>query len=89
MREVALTLSGNGTDVELRVPAEDPAGPAAPPMNSDADWRSVAKQSRRGRKATLQSGEPVTTRYVLVYLTSLPKEGAGYRGGIIEAEVRM
>jgi hypothetical protein len=23
-----------------------------------------------------------------VYLTSLPKEGEGYRGGIVEAEVR-
>ena len=30
----------------------------------------------------------MTTRYVLVYLTSLPKEGRGYRGGIYEAEVR-
>ena len=58
-------------------------------MNSDADWRSVAKQSQAGAEAKLQSGEPVTTRYVLVYLTSLPKEGTGYRGGIIEAEVRM
>ena len=58
-------------------------------MNSDADWRSVAKQSKAGGKATLQSGEPVTTRYVLVYFTSLPKEGTGFRGGIIEAEVRM
>jgi putative peptidoglycan lipid II flippase len=31
----------------------------------------------------------VTTRYVLVYLTSLPKEGNGYRGGIYEVEVQQ
>jgi putative peptidoglycan lipid II flippase len=88
VREVGLTLSGRGTDVELRVPKQDPAGTATPPMDSDADWRSVAKQSQAGGTATLRSGEPVTTRYVLVYLTSLPKEGTGYRGGIFEAEVR-
>ena len=89
VREVALTLSGTGTDLEMRVPKRDPAGTTAPPMNSDADWRSVAKQSQAGGTVTLRSGEPVTTRYVLVYLTSLPKEGTGYRGGIFEAEVRM
>ena len=88
VREVALTLSGKGTDIELRVPEQDPAGTTTPPMNSDADWRSVAEQSQAGRTATLRSGEPVTTRYVLLYLTSLPKEGTGYRGGIFEAEVR-
>ena len=58
-------------------------------MDSDGDWRSVAKQSKAGGTATLRPGEPVTTRYVLVYLTSLPKEGTGYRGGIYEVEVRM
>jgi putative peptidoglycan lipid II flippase len=30
----------------------------------------------------------VTTRFVLVYLTSLPREGGRYRGGISEVEVR-
>ena len=88
VREVGLTLSGTGTSVELRVPVDDPAGATTPPMTSDEDWRTVAKQSQAGRTATLQPAEPVTTRYVLVYLTSLPKEGGGYRGGIFEAEVR-
>jgi putative peptidoglycan lipid II flippase len=88
VRTVALTLSGTGTDVELRVPAEDPAAATTPPMGSDRDWRRVAKQTKAGDAATLTAEEPVTTRYVLVYLTSLPKEGEGYRGGIVEAEVR-
>jgi putative peptidoglycan lipid II flippase len=88
VQEVRLTLSGKGTDVELRVPARDPAGTTKPPMTSDGHWRSVAKQSQAGATATLTAGEPVTTRYVLVYLTSLPKEGQGYRGGIYEVEVR-
>ncbi|HZA04297.1 MAG TPA: hypothetical protein VE617_07020, partial [Propionibacteriaceae bacterium] len=88
VREVELILSGAGTDVELRVPAKDPAETTTPPMNSDAAWRSVAEQSKAGGTATLRPKEPVTTRYVLVYLTSLPKEGGGYRGGIFEVEVR-
>jgi putative peptidoglycan lipid II flippase len=89
VREVELTLSGTGTSVELRVPERDPAGTTTPPMDRDGDWRSVAEQSQADGTAMLRPKEPVTTRYVLVYLTSLPKEGAGYRGGIFEAEVRM
>ena len=87
VREVALDLSGKGTDVELRVPAQDAAA-ATPPMASDGEWRRVAKKAGAGGATTLTAEAPVTTRYVLVYLTSLPKEGEGYRGGIVEAEVR-
>jgi putative peptidoglycan lipid II flippase len=47
----------------------------------------VAAESKAGGSATLTAEQDVTTRYVLVYLTSLPKEGTGYRGGIYEVEV--
>ncbi|SDV00974.1 putative peptidoglycan lipid II flippase [Microlunatus sagamiharensis] len=85
---VRLLLSGDGTDVDLRVPATDPAGTTTPPMTSDRSWSSVATRSDVGSSATLTLDQPVTTRYVLVYLTSLPREGSGYKGGIYEAEVR-
>jgi putative peptidoglycan lipid II flippase len=84
---VKLRLSGDDTDVQLRVPAEDPATTTAAPLGSDKSWRSVATRSGAGSSATLTPDQPVTTRFVLVYLTSLPKEGSGYRGGIYEAEV--
>ncbi len=87
VQSVELTLSGTGTTVELRVPVNDPAGATTPPMGSDADWRVVASQTRAGSTATLKPTAPVTTRFVLVYLTSLPKEGSGYRGGIYEVRV--
>ena len=87
VRSVAVTLSGAGTDVELRVPKTDPAQIATPPMASDDLWRSVATQSKAGQSATLVANTPVSTRFVLIYLTSLPKEGKGYRGGIYEVEV--
>ena len=48
----------------------------------------MARTSKAGAHRDADGeAEPVTTRYVLVYLTSLPKEGKGYRGGIYEVEV--
>jgi putative peptidoglycan lipid II flippase len=85
---VQVTLSGSGTDLDLRVPRQDPAGATRAPLGSDRDWRVVAEESGAGRTATLTLQQPVTTRFVLVYLTSLPREGGRYRGGISEVEVR-
>jgi putative peptidoglycan lipid II flippase len=87
VRSLHLTLSGTGTSVQFRVPKSDPSQTAKPPMNSDKLWRTVADESKAGGSATLTAEQDVTTRYVLVYLTSLPKEGTGYRGGIYEVEV--
>ncbi|HKX15488.1 MAG TPA: murein biosynthesis integral membrane protein MurJ [Propionibacteriaceae bacterium] len=87
VRSVQLTLSGTGTSVQFRVPDSDPAQTTEPPMSSDKLWRTVAAESNAGGSATLTAEQGVTTRYVLVYLTSLPKEGTGYRGGIYEVEV--
>ena len=89
VRSVHLTLSGTGTAVEFRVPETDPAQTPQPPMSSDKRWRTVAAESKAGQSATLTAKQDVTTRYVLVYLTSLPKEGNGYRGGIYEVEVQQ
>jgi putative peptidoglycan lipid II flippase len=82
-----LTLSGTATSVQFRVPKSDPSQTTKPPMSSDRRWRTVAAESKAGGSATLTAEQDVTTRYVLVYLTSLPKEGKGYRGGIYEVEV--
>ena len=87
VRAVKLSLSGDDTDVQLRVPEGDPAATTSAPMTSDGRWRTVASRSGAGSAATLTPASPVSTRFVLVYLTSLPKEGKGYRGGIYEAEV--
>ncbi|WP_375431276.1 murein biosynthesis integral membrane protein MurJ [uncultured Friedmanniella sp.] len=85
---VTVTLSGDGTDAELRVPEDDPATTTKAPLSSDSQWRVVAKQSDAGRTAALVPKAPVNTRFVLVYLTSLPKEDERYRGGISEVVVR-
>jgi putative peptidoglycan lipid II flippase len=87
VRTVKVSLSGNRTDLEARVPRGDAATRSTPPMASDKRWRVVAEEARAGKSAELTLAEPVTTRYLLVYLTSLPKEGSGYRGGIYEVQV--
>ena len=87
VRQVDLLLSGKGTNVEIRVPKTDPGSVAKPPMKADNQWRTVGKQAKAGSSATIRLEDPVTTRFVLVYLTSVPKEGSGYRGGIYEVEV--
>ena len=38
-------------------------------------------------RVTLRLPRPVTTRYVLVWLTEIPAEGGGFQGGIAEATV--
>jgi putative peptidoglycan lipid II flippase len=84
---VTVSLSGTNTTVQVRVPDGDAATVNNPPMASDRRWRTVSEQDSAGRTATLAFDRTVTTRYVLVYLTSLPKDGDGYRGGIYEVEV--
>ncbi|MET1006453.1 MAG: hypothetical protein ABWX96_12945, partial [Propionibacteriaceae bacterium] len=84
---VKVALSGNGTAVQIRVPKDDPASTTEPPMSSDNRWRTVSKDAKVKKTGTLALDKPVTTRFVLVYLTSLPKEGSGYKGGIYEVEV--
>jgi putative peptidoglycan lipid II flippase len=84
---VKVSLSGSGTAVQLRIPKEDPEDTTEPPMSSDARWTTVDKDSDAQKSATLTPEDKVTTRFLLVYLTSLPREGSGYRGGIYEVEV--
>jgi putative peptidoglycan lipid II flippase len=82
--EVQLSLLGAGTAVELRA---TPAQAAAPPDSADG-FRTLARAPDAAERAVLQPAEPVTTRYLLVYLTSLPADSlGGYRGRVAEIEV--
>jgi putative peptidoglycan lipid II flippase len=87
VRVVAVSLSGNGTNFDLRVPKANPAQTTTPPMSSDQSWQVVGAKAQATGTTTVALAAPVTTQFVLVYLTSLPKEGNGYRGGIFEVEV--
>lgn len=85
---VKLTLQGTGTAVSLYVPQADAAAVTTADMSTVERWKQVANNGAAGTSVTLKPATPVTTRFVLVHLTSLPKVDAGrYRAGIAEMEV--
>jgi len=84
---VKVTLSVTGTSFDVRIPKNDPARVSSPPMTSDAQWQVVAKATKATGTTTVDLAAPVESRYLLDYLTSLPREGGGYRGGVYEIEV--
>jgi putative peptidoglycan lipid II flippase len=82
---VALTIQGIGTNLQLRAAASDAT---SMPSASADQYRLVKTVSGAGRHATVALQPAVRTRYLLVWLTSLPGDGPGfYRGGIAEIEV--
>lgn len=76
---VDLRLLGNGTDVSLRATDDTSKDPE--------EMRSLAEVTGVGNAVTLRLPRPVTTRYVLVWLTEIPAEGGGFQGGIAEVVV--
>ena len=87
VRSVKLTLQGSPTAVAIMVPATKVAG-SKPPMDSVKQWRQVSSAGKAGTSVTLTPKAPTSTRYLLVYLTSLPNVGGNkYRGAIAEISV--
>ncbi|MFT3971362.1 MAG: murein biosynthesis integral membrane protein MurJ [Micropruina sp.] len=85
--QVNVGVIGKGTAVELRTPA-DPKATSAP-MRSQADWTTIATVGNATGTAVMKPEKPVKTRFLLVYLTSLPPESGSYfQGGITNIEVR-
>ncbi|MDX6264149.1 MAG: hypothetical protein QOH84_5837 [Kribbellaceae bacterium] len=82
--KVTVSLVGDKTSLELMVPKADPSV-SAPAVSG---WKSVASLADQGEQAVLTPAAPVKTRYVLVWLTKLPKADGGYRGEISEVTVQ-
>lgn len=76
---VRLELVGRGTTVELR--GATTAGTAS------QDYVTVARAEGAGDLVTLRPDPAVRVRYLLIWLTYLPAEGDGYRGGVAGIEV--
>ncbi|WP_338420093.1 discoidin domain-containing protein [Raineyella fluvialis] len=80
VRTAKVQLAGNGTNLEMRVPKN--AAVTSAPMDTEKSWRAVASASGASGTVDLTTSSPVTTRYVMIYLTSLPTDGGGqFRGG--------
>ncbi len=85
---VQLQLVGNGTSVELRVPTKDPTTITTAPMGTVKEWTTVASAAGAGTSVQLTPKQPVSTRFVLVYVTQLPSiGGTNYQAGIAEVSV--
>ncbi|MBP8919247.1 MAG: murein biosynthesis integral membrane protein MurJ [Micropruina sp.] len=85
--QVSVGVIGNGTAIELRAPSDLAAKQA--PMRSQAEWTVLTGVPKATGTAVLKLSQPVKTRFLLVYLTSLPPEsGSYYQGGITNIEVR-
>lgn len=86
--QVKLILQGTPTAVQLRVPKGDPATTKTAPMKAAAEWTAIASVPKAGTSVVLKPKAKVTTRYLLVYITSLPNVGSNkYRAAIAEIEV--
>ncbi len=81
--DVQVTLLGSGTDVELRAAPDATAAPTAPEQ-----MRVVAEETGAGTDLTLAPDRPVTTQFLLIWLTELPAVEGGYRGQVAEVVVR-
>ena len=81
--DVAVTLEGKPTDVELLA-----AGPEADEPTDVTGLDEVASQQGVGGRVDLSPNRPVTTRYLVVWLTSLPPADDGFRGEVAEIVVR-
>ena len=81
---VDLTLVGGLHDLTLFAA---PAGSGAPPTDVVEMARAARETGVQGR-VRMAPTEPVTTRWLVVWLTALPVSGSGYQGQVGEVVVR-
>ncbi len=81
--QAQLTLVGHPTDLELLAADRGAALPT-----SAEELREVATADNAGPRVNLELDAPVTTQYLVVWLTSLPPVEGGYLGQIAEIDVR-
>jgi hypothetical protein len=76
---VGLNLVGNGTDLQVLTSNEAGTDPN--------DFELMAQATEAGESVRLKNPDPVSARYVLVWLTGLPQVDGGWRGGIREIRI--
>jgi hypothetical protein len=82
--QVRVTLVGRPYDLGLFAA---PEGTTDPPSELGG-LREVASASDAGPRVDLAAQDPVTTRFLVVWLTSLPPADGGYQGRVAEIVVR-
>ena len=82
---VVVNVGADATSGEIRVPRDPDA--ASAPLDTQASWQRVGAFDAGTGEVEVRLDAPVTTRFVLVYLTSMPRDGANYVGSIYEIKV--
>ncbi len=82
---VRVDLGSGVTAGEILVPKDRTA--TSPPLKSVKKWAKVAAIPMSSDEVTITLDSPETTRFVLVYLTSLPDRGSYFQGAISSIEV--
>jgi putative peptidoglycan lipid II flippase len=83
---VDLELVGRGTDLQVLVSNRAKVRPtAAAPTRGFSRLGAVRGA---GDRVTLRSAQPTPARWVLIWLTALPVDTDGYRGGVAEVVVQ-
>jgi hypothetical protein len=78
-----VTVQGSPTNLEILAAPEGSTEPT-----SVDNLRRVASATGVGGRKDLAFGKPVTTQYLVVWLTSLPPDSGAYRGRVAEIVVR-
>ncbi len=81
--EVSVTFIGSPTGFDILAADEG----ASQPTSTDGLTR-VARQADAGTSADVTLDKPVTTRYLVLWLTDLPPTKGGFRGQVAEIDVR-
>ncbi len=82
---VTVDVGPGPTTADVRVPA-DPAATEAP-MDAESQWRRIDGFTSSTGAVELKLDATIETRWLLVYLTAMPRDGANYVGSIHEIRV--
>jgi hypothetical protein len=83
VRQVKLILPASGESLQIRAAG---AGVTTAPVDLDS-YLVVASADNVGVQDMLRFPYATNTRFLLVWITKLPRDGGGYRGGISEITV--
>lgn len=82
---VTVDVGSGPTSADIRVPS-DPAV-TSPPMEAASQWRRIDGFTASTGAVELKLDATIETRWLLVYLTAMPRDGANYVGSIHEIRV--
>ena len=81
--QVTLTLGAEPVTFEVRVPKTDPSA-STPVMDSQSQWTPVASATADKSPYTVTLTTPTSTRWVLVYFTSLAEVSSKHYEAIVD-----